>query len=261
MNGDPIDEGIALIGFGSSRPYNREALLHCLGLLEGNGRRLYHSFIGRESPTVSEMMASAREDGVRRLTVIPFLISTGEMSLVYIPQKLGIGSGYGEHVSSLPGNIEIEYTIPLGESPRMAEVFDDMIGRVPPFSGRTAVMLISHGTKSGFRNGNGDRIRKILMELGRTDVYTASVEFESPSVRECAETIAEDGFDRIIAVPMLLASGIHYEEDIPAAFGMGEGTTEGDVLICGRDIRIVMTPPAGTHPMMKDILTDIAEGR
>ena len=98
MDKGSATEAIALIGFGSSRPYNKEAMLYNINLLKKAGvKNTYYAFIGREGPTVQEMMDTVRKDGIKRLAVIPFLMATGEMSIKYIPDKLGISGRYGEH--------------------------------------------------------------------------------------------------------------------------------------------------------------------
>ena len=54
---DSATEGIALVGFGSSRPYNKEAMMYCIDILKKEGvKNTYFSFIGREEPTIEDMM-------------------------------------------------------------------------------------------------------------------------------------------------------------------------------------------------------------
>lgn len=260
MDKESATEGIALIGFGSSRPYNKEAMLFCLDGLKRSGyKNTYYSFIGRESPSIFEMMEAAKNDGIEHLTVIPYLMSTGEMSLKYIPQKLGINGFYGEQTSGMPGGIRVNYLRPIGESPKIAEIYDDLIKHTPAGKGKKALMLISHGSKMGYRYGLLDNVKTEMIHLGYRDIYTASVEFEDPPVNECAEQMVKDGIRHIIAVPLLLASGVHHKEDIPVALGLKEGMSKGTARIWNRDIRIDITPPVGKHPKMKEIISEIAE--
>ena len=251
------DEGVALIGFGSSRPYNKEAMMHCIDLFNKAGvEKTYHSFIGRESPTIPEMLETVKKDGIKKLVIVPFLMATGEMSLKYIPGKLGIDGRYGEH--EIEG-IEIEYLRPIGESPIVANIFDDMIQHCPAGKGKKALMLISHGSKVGYRSNLASMTKERLGKLGYKDVYTASVEFEEPNVSDCAEKMVKDGVRHIIAVPMLIASGVHLTEDIPTGLGLKEGEMKGTARIWDRDIRIDITKPIAKHPLMKDVIEDIVE--
>ena len=260
MNRDSANEAIALIGFGSSRPYNKEAMLHCIDILKKEGvRNTYYSFIGRESPTVEEMMKKVFDDGIERLTVLPFLMATGEMSIKYIPTKMGINGCYGEQVIETQRKLHVNYLRPIGESPRVADMFDDMIKRSPAGKGKKGIMLITHGSKLGYRSDLAKLNKERMKKLGYKDVYSASVEFEEPTIDECALKMVQDGVRHIIAVPMLLASGIHMKEDIPTGLGLKEGMTKGTARIWDRDIRIDITKPIGKHPLMKDVLTDILE--
>ena len=251
------DEGVALIGFGSSRPYNKEAMMHCIDLFNKAGvDKTYYSFIGRESPTIPEMLEKVKNDGIRKLTVVPFLMATGEMSLKYIPTKLRIDGRYGEQSI---GDLTIEYLRPIGESPVVARIFDDMIKHCPAGKGKKAIMLISHGSKVGYRSDLGSMNKERLGKLGYKDVYIASVEFEEPTVEECAEKMVKDGVRHIIAVPMLIASGVHLTEDIPVALGLKEENMKGTARIWDRDIRIDITKPIAKHPLMKEVIEDIVE--
>ena len=257
MNKESADEGIALIGFGSSRPYNKEAMMYCIDLFKDAGvRNTYFSFIGREAPTIPDMLETVKKDGIKKLTILPYLMATGEMSLKYIPGKLGIDGRYGEHTI---GDMEVQYLRPIGESQTVARIFDDMIKHCPAGKGKKALMLISHGSKVGYRSDLAAMTKKRLGELGYKDVYTASVEFEEPGVEECAEKMVRDGVRHIIAVPMLIASGVHLTEDIPKALGLREGDMKGTARIWDRDIRIDITKPIGKHPLMKEIVEGIVE--
>ena len=120
-------------------------------------------------------------------------------------------------------------------------------------------MLISHGSKVGYRSNLASMTKERLGKLGYKDIYTASVEFEEPNVSECAEKMVKDGVRHIIAVPMLIASGIHLTEDIPTALGIKEGEMKGTARIWDRDIRIDITKPIAKHPLMKEVIEDMVE--
>ena len=260
MDMESAKEGIALIGFGSSRPYNKEAMMHNINLLKKAGvKKTYYSFIGREGPTVQDMMGEVMKDDIDKLTVIPFLMATGEMSLKYIPEKMGIAGRYGEHTIESPRKLEIVYNRPIGESPKVAEMLDDMIRHCPAGKGKKAIMLITHGSKVGYRSDLMAMTKDRMFKLGYRDIYCASVEFEEPTIDECAEKMVKEGVRHIIAVPLLIASGIHLKEDIPVALGLKEGMSKGTARIWDRDIRIDITQPIGKHPMMADVIKDILE--
>ena len=251
-------DGVALIGFGSSRPYNRETMLYCLELFKKAGaKHTNYAFIGREEPTIQQMLQKACDDGIKKLTVVPYLMATGEMSLTYIPEKMGIACRYGEHEIESPGKMTIDYLRPIGESPKVADILDDMIKHSPAGKGKKALMLITHGSKIGYRSDLMKLTAERLNKKGYKDIYEARLEFEDPPVDECAETMVIEGVRHIIAVPLLIASGIHHKDDIPVALGLREGMSKGTARIWNRDIRIDITQPIGKHPLMKEVVADI----
>ena len=46
-------------------------------------------------------------------------------------------------------------------------------------------------------------------------IEAAFLEFMAPTLRDCAETLVHEGFERIVVVPMFMAQGGHLKRDVP----------------------------------------------
>ena len=84
-----MSKGVLLIGYGSDKPYNHDALISNADKLRKSEFNTYIAFIGAEEPTIRSSMKLMSEDGVDEVVVIPFMMSSGEMTLSYIPRQHG----------------------------------------------------------------------------------------------------------------------------------------------------------------------------
>ncbi len=99
-----------------------------------------------------------------------------------------------------------------------------------------------------------------LRSMGYNNVYVGFNEFSIPSIRETAEEMVQDGYDKIVILPFFVASGLHVTRDIPVKhFGLPRDSTCGTVDIEGRETKIVIDQPFGEDPNLTDILQERIE--
>lgn len=81
---------------------------------------------------------------------------------------------------------------------------------------QTALILFAHGARDP---DWADPMRRVCASLREqaTDlrVELAFLEFMRPELRECAEALVSDGFERILVLPMFVARGGHLKRDVP----------------------------------------------
>jgi sirohydrochlorin cobaltochelatase len=118
---------------------------------------------------------------------------------------------------------------------------------------KEGVLIIGHGSKLNFNKEIMELHAKRLREKGFEHVYIGFNETSSPLIEETLEVMAKDGIDRIYALPLFIASGVHLTEDIPAKLGIEEGNS-GTVTINGKKMDVKYATAIGDDPYITEIL-------
>lgn len=80
----------------------------------------------------------------------------------------------------------------------------------------TALILFAHGARFPEWAMTLNRVcQAVRGRVPDIRVEPAFLEFMSPSLQDCAESLIAEGFERIVVVPMFLAQGGHLKEDLP----------------------------------------------
>ena len=191
------------------------------------------------------------------VSVVPAFISEGYFTQQVIPRELGI-TGPLTH----KGGKTIRYAGPLGTYEGMADVIlervDDLMRGKEQAPGRTALVLLGHGTDLNKSSGgvvylNAERIR------GRDLYDRVEVGFldQDPEIGEVVENVDAEN---VVLIPVFIAEGWHTRETIPEDLGLtGEVTRRPD----GKTI--FYGAPVGTHPSMADLIVararEMGEGK
>jgi sirohydrochlorin ferrochelatase len=117
----------------------------------------------------------------------------------------------------------------------------------------TAVLLMAHGSRR--REANEDLLKLADMlrpRLAGQLVETSYLELAEPSIPSGLDRCREQGAREIHMLPWFLSAGSHVTDDLTQF--RDEFTARNP------DIRVVLHPPLGLHPLMVDILlTRLAE--
>ncbi len=150
----------------------------------------------------------------------------------------------------------IRYAGPLGTFEKMADVIlertDDLMRDKEVLEGRTALVLLGHGTamnknSSGVIYLNAERIR----ERRIYDQVTEAFLDQEPEVGEVVSGVEAEN---VILIPVFVAEGWHTRETIPEDLGLTGEVTRRD------DRTIFYGAPVGTHPSMAGLISDRARG-
>ena len=80
----------------------------------------------------------------------------------------------------------------------------------------TAFILFAHGARDPEWASPMRRVRAALgLQAPGLRVELAFLEFITPDLRDCAQWLLADGFERIVIVPMFIAEGGHLKNDVP----------------------------------------------
>ena len=81
---------------------------------------------------------------------------------------------------------------------------------------KAALILFAHGARDPEWAGPMRRVSAALgQQAPELRVELAFLEFMRPSLREGAESLLGDGFERIVVLPMFIARGGHLKRDVP----------------------------------------------
>lgn len=77
------------------------------------------------------------------------------------------------------------------------------------------VMLISHGSRLHYGEEVINQVAEIYREKTDYPVVVSFMNMSKPSIPAAINQLADEGVEKIIAVPVFLAHGVHTKEDIP----------------------------------------------
>jgi sirohydrochlorin cobaltochelatase len=81
---------------------------------------------------------------------------------------------------------------------------------------KTAVILFAHGARDPEWALPMRRVQALVREQSAgVDIELAFLEFMSPTLGECVSTLAQQGVDRIVVLPMFIARGGHLKREVP----------------------------------------------
>lgn len=82
---------------------------------------------------------------------------------------------------------------------------------------KKAVVLFAHGARDPEWAAPMHRVRQaVLARSPELRVELAFLEFMQPDLRQCAEALVQEGFQKIVVLPMFIAQGGHLKRDVPA---------------------------------------------
>lgn len=91
----------------------------------------------------------------------------------------------------------------------------------------TAILLVSHGSSLPYAEATFNEIKDKFIKLTNLPTEVGYMKVAKPSISEAVDILKEQGdINRIIALPVFLAAGIHTNVDIPILLGLGALETD-----------------------------------
>ncbi len=243
---------LVLVGHGSSRHAEApQAVLDLAAAVRRRGRFAEVAACFLKNPPGPETVLSGL--AARRVVVVPVFSGRGHYTERIIPQAFGLAGSAGES-----GGRNIVITPPAGAHPRLpgllaarAEAVLDAEGLSPAAA---SLLLLAHGSSRAGASGETPRaVAAALAATGRfREVAVAFLEQE-PRAGRWPDLVAGP---EVVALPLLVAQGMHAGQDIPPLFGLGEGEA-GPVVVAGRRVRLAAR--LGAEPELVDIVLDLAD--
>ena len=116
---------------------------------------------------------------------------------------------------------------------------------------KRAVIILFHGSRA---EGSGELVHRIITEVRRRGhfgiVAEAFLQNATPGLRESVSFCIQQHAEKIVVVPFFLQLGTHVTADIPLLVD--------EIRHGNPEIEIALTEPVGAHPLLVDVILDLA---
>ncbi len=85
------------------------------------------------------------------------------------------------------------------------------------------VLLISHGSRLPYGQEVINKVAEIYREKTDYPVVVSYMNMSDPSIPSAINQLADKGVEKIIAIPVFLAHGVHTKQDIPRMLKINNG--------------------------------------
>jgi len=120
------------------------------------------------------------------------------------------------------------------------------------------VVVVGHGSRLPETRAVYEKVGKLAGEKLGIPTKVAYMKHWEPSIYEAVTSSIEEGFKKIVVVPLFLLPGLHVTDDIPIILGLKDGTTdESDKIVkAPEDVEIIYTPNIGGDERLAEIVAD-----
>ncbi|CAA7615542.1 CbiX/SirB N-terminal domain-containing protein [Magnetospirillum sp. SS-4] len=239
---------LVLVGHGSTRHPDGAAPI--LALAEDiRRRRLFAEVAAVFMKQAPPLAAAETMVGAARLVVVPVFAGKGYYTDELIPREMRLTG----RVTERDGR-RILYTEAAGTHPRIPALLRGRAEAVAAAAGFIArdstLLLIAHG--SSRPGGAGETPRAIAAALdGFKEVVLVFLEQEPLATRWRDLVKCRD----VVALPLLVAQGMHASRDIPPLFGLNDGET-GPKDCHGH--RVALGGGLGAEPALVEVILEMA---
>ena len=243
---------LVLVGHGSARhPDSAAPILALADQLRRRGPWAEVATVFMKQPPHLDQALALVE--AKTVVVIPVFAGKGYYTDSLIPRGMGLDGAVTRQ-----GGRTILYTAPAGGNPRIPGLMACRADGVARDSGwhprDTSLLLIAPG--SARPGGAGETPRAIAAAIaGHHHFAEVCLTFleQEPFARDWQDVVAGD---KVVALPLLVAQGMHASQDIPPLFGLVSGQT-GPVRLGKRTVRLATG--LGAEPELVDIIAGMAE--
>jgi len=122
----------------------------------------------------------------------------------------------------------------------------------------TGILVLGHGSTLPYNKELVETISGMIADQGDVVVRTAFLNMDKPTLKQGLESFAGTGVDKIVALPIFLAHGVHTMEDIPKELNLNENK-KAATEIDGKSVDIVYADPLGADVCIAELAYKRAE--
>jgi precorrin-8X/cobalt-precorrin-8 methylmutase len=128
---------------------------------------------------------------------------------------------------------------------------------MPP---KIGLVLVGHGSELNSYKETVDKLAEIIRKRSPSMIIkTGFMELNSPPIRDALSRAVEEGAEKLIVAPVLLAESRHTTQDIPRLLGMKKGQNRGTLFFEAHgDVQVAYCAPIGADSRLAEIILDRA---
>jgi sirohydrochlorin cobaltochelatase len=249
-------KGAMIVGYGTRKGNLEEVLEKQAQRVRCRGwDNVEIAYFRVSEPTIPDALKKMADEGTDEIVVLPYYIAEGTLTKELIPEKLGMKCSDVSEVDVGGKKVTIHIAPAFGTSFVLSDVVCDRIADAngDPDCG---ILILGHGTRHDSLSNM--RVVKLnaerLYKLGYDHVEYAFNEFCEPTIKDALDRLEKQGVERIIAIPLFVAMGLHLGEEIPEQLGIEPYSEGGEITVNGRKIQLTYTRPMEDDPRLADYL-------
>ena len=248
--------GILIVGYGTRKGNLEEVLETQARRLKCRGwEHVGIAYFRVSSPTIPEALQSMVAEGVDNIVVLPYYIAEGTLTRELIPEKLGMGTRDMADIEVNGKKVTIHMAPAFDTSFILTDILCDKIADVGGDQ-NCGILILGHGTR--YQSLTNMRIIKLNADRLRARGFKHTIhsfnEFCEPTIKDSLNYLEKEGVDRIIAIPLFIAMGLHLGDEIPEQIGIPSYSDGGDITVNGRKISVSYTRPVEADNRLTDLL-------
>ncbi len=250
-----MTNGIIIAGYGTRKGNLEEVLQTQAKRLKCRGwEHVEIGYFRVSSPTIPEALERLVDAGVDNVVVLPSYIAEGTLTKQLIPAKLNMKAEMDE-VEVKGKKVTISMAPAFGMNMVLTDILCDKIADADGDMD-CGIMILGHGTRydslANMRvvKQNAERLKN----MGYVHAKFTFNEFCEPTIKDTLNELEKEGVEKIIAIPLFIAMGLHLGDEIPEQIGIPSYSTGGDITVNGRKIKVVYTRPVEADNRLTDYL-------
>ncbi len=123
----------------------------------------------------------------------------------------------------------------------------------------TGVVIIGHGSRLPESRGIYEEIAKKTEEKSGLKVRVGYMKHWRPTFTEAVRSFIDDGFKKVIVVPLFFVPGLHVQEDIPILLGIKEGEVPEfgyEKVTIPEDVEVIYAKHIGADERLAEVVMD-----
>ncbi|WP_457555249.1 CbiX/SirB N-terminal domain-containing protein [Candidatus Pyrohabitans sp.] len=124
---------------------------------------------------------------------------------------------------------------------------------------KTGVVIVGHGSRLKETRGIYETIASAVQTESGYETRVGYMKHHRPNLVEAVQSLIDEGYRRIVVVPLFIVPGLHVREDIPILLGKKEGELPEfgySRINAPGDVEIIYADAIGADPRLAEVVLD-----